>query len=496
LKKIIYFIFFFFSSVAISESGTTMVYNFNDTYSVSSGTNTLTNWNLWSEAKIENRRAELPHQPVSGCGEIVIYGWGGTPNAAGNLYVRFKYNFKPTGYACSTYLDLQGYVNVSEPQCDEIDIFETKFGEDVPFTFRERIKYFDSSNNIVATTYELKNDSGQSEFVTLGNSGSSTSSEIMTGDWIGSDVTCEYFGDGSTAQEDIDGDLDSDGVPDSMDQCQDTPPGTSVDSHGCAIEDDDTINDTDGDGVIDKYDECPATVSGPVGPDGCALAGDGEGGCDNCEMMGSINSNLNTLNGTAREIYQNINDLEEIGRDQIGEIQGVKNNTGIIKDQLSIGQGHGGVGDKIDAIHDGMMGTPGDDNGLFNDVAGIRGALELDEQSGTDAVTDAGDTDTEFTDAQATIKPDASLEDDAPLEYQTKRDILTKLNDYISNNPIMSVIQNSGVTISGSDPDLNFTYKGHNISLSVAGFDSELGIFGQLLLGIATLSGMLLIFRG
>lgn len=54
-------------------------------------------------------------------------------------------------------------------------------------------------------------------------------------------------------------DSDNDGVPDSVDQCPNTPPNTAVDEIGCTI-----ILDEDGDGVPDSEDACPDTSPGAV----------------------------------------------------------------------------------------------------------------------------------------------------------------------------------------------------------------------------------------
>ncbi|MEC9361924.1 MAG: OmpA family protein [Sinimarinibacterium flocculans] len=63
-------------------------------------------------------------------------------------------------------------------------------------------------------------------------------------------------------------DTDGDGVPDSLDQCPDTPPGTTVNDVGCPM-------DSDNDGVPDDIDECPMTPAGAsVLANGCALVGD------------------------------------------------------------------------------------------------------------------------------------------------------------------------------------------------------------------------------
>ena len=60
-------------------------------------------------------------------------------------------------------------------------------------------------------------------------------------------------------------DSDGDGVPDSTDQCPNTPHGVKVDSVGCPL-------DSDGDGVPDYLDKCPNTPKGTkVDATGCPI---------------------------------------------------------------------------------------------------------------------------------------------------------------------------------------------------------------------------------
>jgi outer membrane protein OmpA-like peptidoglycan-associated protein len=66
-------------------------------------------------------------------------------------------------------------------------------------------------------------------------------------------------------------DEDGDGVPDSKDQCPNTPPGVKVDDFGCPI-------DSDNDGVPDYKDKCPNTEAGmQVDESGCAIDADHDG---------------------------------------------------------------------------------------------------------------------------------------------------------------------------------------------------------------------------
>lgn len=69
-------------------------------------------------------------------------------------------------------------------------------------------------------------------------------------------------------------DSDGDGVPDSRDQCPETPPGAAVDANGCEL-------DSDGDGVPDSRDQCPGTPAGAaVDASGCELDSDNDGVVD------------------------------------------------------------------------------------------------------------------------------------------------------------------------------------------------------------------------
>ncbi len=66
-------------------------------------------------------------------------------------------------------------------------------------------------------------------------------------------------------------DTDGDGVPDYLDKCPGTPKGVKVDAKGCPL-------DSDDDGVPDYLDKCPNTPKGaPVDKDGCPLDSDGDG---------------------------------------------------------------------------------------------------------------------------------------------------------------------------------------------------------------------------
>jgi outer membrane protein OmpA-like peptidoglycan-associated protein len=74
-------------------------------------------------------------------------------------------------------------------------------------------------------------------------------------------------------------DADRDNVPDGIDQCPNTPAGATVDARGCP-------SDADNDGVPDGIDQCPATPGGTqVDARGCPADQDNDGvpdGVDQC----------------------------------------------------------------------------------------------------------------------------------------------------------------------------------------------------------------------
>jgi outer membrane protein OmpA-like peptidoglycan-associated protein len=74
-------------------------------------------------------------------------------------------------------------------------------------------------------------------------------------------------------------DSDGDGVVDNLDRCLNTPPGDKVDARGCSLP-----KDADGDGVVDAMDKCPNTPPGvKVDATGCELDGDKDGVPDSAD---------------------------------------------------------------------------------------------------------------------------------------------------------------------------------------------------------------------
>ena len=88
------------------------------------------------------------------------------------------------------------------------------------------------------------------------------------------------FGGSSATQsdDDVNYDMDNDGVLDVSDRCLSTPAGVEVDEHGCKIEKkQETLQDSDHDGVSDLEDLCANTIAGvTVDSNGCMLHKDSD----------------------------------------------------------------------------------------------------------------------------------------------------------------------------------------------------------------------------
>jgi OmpA-OmpF porin, OOP family len=109
-------------------------------------------------------------------------------------------------------------------------------------------------------------------------------------------------------------DSDGDGVPDSRDDCPNTPKGVAVDERGCPL-------DTDGDGVADYQDKCPGTpVGAHVNSVGCWVVANIEFAFDKWNIEARYFSNLDDV---ARVMMENPN--------MKAEIQGHTDNIGSAK---------------------------------------------------------------------------------------------------------------------------------------------------------------------
>ena len=117
-------------------------------------------------------------------------------------------------------------------------------------------------------------------------------------------------------------DSDGDGVPDTLDLCPGTPKGMAVDANGCP--------DTDGDGVPDNLDKCPGTPRGvPVDDTGCPLAGIEVAG-NEWFVRGKILFAVNkaVLNPEAQELLIKVATFLKKNQQYMVEVQGNTDNTG------------------------------------------------------------------------------------------------------------------------------------------------------------------------
>jgi len=103
---------------------------------------------------------------------------------------------------------------------------------------------------------------------------------------------------------------------------------------------------------------------------------------------------------------------------------------------------------------------------------------------------------TAYNDALLVFDEEPTLEDDAPIEYQEKTDLPTFFTALIDNNPIKDIITDTRIEATGAQSYLDWVYNGQTIKLDLGGYETQLGLFGNILLGIFTLAGFLLVFRG
>ncbi len=117
-------------------------------------------------------------------------------------------------------------------------------------------------------------------------------------------------------------DSDGDGVPDTLDKCPGTPKGMAVDANGCP--------DTDGDGVPDNLDKCPGTPRGvPVDDTGCPLAGIEVAGTEwfvRGKILFAVNKAV--LNPEAQELLIKVATFLNKNQQYMVEVQGNTDNTG------------------------------------------------------------------------------------------------------------------------------------------------------------------------
>ena len=108
-------------------------------------------------------------------------------------------------------------------------------------------------------------------------------------------------------------DSDGDGVPDSEDDCGNTPFGVLVDRNGCGL-------DTDNDGIADGQDHCPATdvrARGMVDIHGCPVDSDFDGipdyldSCPTNPVGAVVDSTGCPLDGDADGVPDGIDDCPE-----------------------------------------------------------------------------------------------------------------------------------------------------------------------------------------
>jgi len=186
-------------------------------------------------------------------------------------------------------------------------------------------------------------------------------------------------------------------------------------------------------------------------------------------------------------------------------LQEIQTNTDTMNDNIVR------LGDYLDSINKGI----GEMNKRDEARDSATGSLLLDNnqttQDQSDALTDAQnipqddltpvvpstiEVDSTFTTAQQTITGEYDLQTDAPENYRTRTDITEKMAEFISNNPLSDIINNTGVDLSAATPSITWTFNSQPITFTMAPYEAQINLFGQLVLSMATIAGMLMVFRG
>lgn len=244
-------------------------------------------------------------------------------------------------------------------------------------------------------------------------------------------------------------DEDCDGVLDDDDLCPGTPLGVQVDSFGCPInvEEEWENTDTDGDGVPDSEDACPNTAPGTVVNEyGCEI----DNPQPDFNPDGGDQDNDNAL-------------LEGI----IGWLKKLVGKTDETNHELSK------ANQSLDNIESSLN---QDSNHSFSDQSG---------QHTTD-FNNAMD------DVQTIFDSDPDLTEYPILEVEN--DLYQMITDFITTNPVSDIINGVEVTASGGC-SMSVPLLGHNIELTMCGFESEMNTFGQIILMMCSFHAVLIIFR-
>jgi CxxC motif-containing protein (DUF1111 family) len=168
-------------------------------------------------------------------------------------------------------------------------------------TSNSSVTFYVNSNGWADVHYSVNSGLQQNVRMSLANG---QNSQVFSGLALGDVVSYSFTylsGTGSVVDTAVQNhtmagtvsDSDGDGVADSVDQCANTPTGTSVDSVGCPIV---VVLDADNDGVLDAVDQCPNTPAGTsVDSVGCPIVLD----ADNDGVIDSADQCPNTPAGTS-----------------------------------------------------------------------------------------------------------------------------------------------------------------------------------------------------
>jgi len=138
-------------------------------------------------------------------------------------------------------------------------------------------------------------------------------------------------------------DSDNDGVPNSKDQCPNTPAGAQVNSRGCEL-------DSDNDGVVNSKDKCPDTAIGAeVDKTGC------EGVTETVETMNlrvQFPTNSAQIDDTYDAELRRVSEFMEENPETVAEIAGHTDSMGTAEYNQDLSQQRAeSVADRLISVH-------------------------------------------------------------------------------------------------------------------------------------------------
>jgi uncharacterized protein YoxC len=256
----------------------------------------------------------------------------------------------------------------------------------------------------------------------------------------------------------------------------------------------------------------PATY--PTNDDGTPSTGDPTipTGTDPTPGQGD-STTLEGIQGNTKDITDGIGGLAAYLKDINSKVGGIERDTASLgADVRSLGNDVRGFGTGITNIDTGITDLNTGVTGLNDNITGVRDDLgslgdsidEIKDALTGDAPTitpetmpdfdqAVQDTENQFSDDPSLNElPDSGLFDD--MDFKTKYDYKTPLTNLINDNPVTDIINGIDIDFSG-EPYFIWSYNGRNVEFTVAPYQSQLNLWGQIMLGFSSICALLIMLK-